>query len=120
MKRKPRIKEGMDKGRWRSSAWREFVRSLPCSCADPRCGNCNGSGNYSPVIAAHLRNMSGMGGKPDDFLTYPLSDHIHKAFHSEGQPGVGWQLEQVTRALRAGLEKGVLRLDADATTAIDW
>lgn len=100
-------------GRWRSREWRAFVRSLPCSCGDPRCSNCRPwLGRPSPVIAAHLRtSATGLGIKPDDFLTYPLSDQIHKVYHNGGQPGPEWQLERVAETLREGLRRGVLRFE---------
>lgn len=121
MKRKPRVKEGMVKGRWKSDSWKEFVRQLPCACHDPRCGNCNGKGPFTDVIAAHLRTAyTGMGARPDDFLVYPLSDGIHKIFHATEQPGVAWQLERVTDALRAGFSQGVLSIDPNAETTIEW
>lgn len=97
--------------RWGSPEWRAFVRSLPCSCRDPRCHNCSFTAYpTTPVIAAHLRNFAGMGQKPCDFLVYPLSDQIHKVFHSNGQQSVSWQLERVIATLRAGFERGVLQV----------
>lgn len=99
-------------GRWRSSEWLEFVRSLRCACRDPRCPACSrlldldGSRH---IVAAHLRTCStGTGAKPDDFLAYPLTDTVHKLYHSGGQPGAEWQLERVAEALRAGFRRGVL------------
>lgn len=98
--------------RWESPEWRAFVRSLPCSCQDPRCGNCNGRGPETRVVAAHLRSYAGAGQKPCDFLCLPLSDQIHKLYHSVGHPSVEWQLERVASALRAGFERNVLKVDA--------
>lgn len=102
--------------RWESPEWRAFVRSLPCSCRDPRCGHCNDLGlGFSsvanPVVAAHLRSHAGIGQKPCDFLCYPLSDQIHKVFHAHGHPSVEWQLERVAQTLRAGFERNVLKVD---------
>jgi hypothetical protein len=99
-------------GRWRCTEWLEFVRTLPCECSDPRCPNCSPSGiTPTHVVAAHLRSMAGIGAKPHDFLVYPLSDTIHRTFHVHGHPSVGWQLERVTRALKRGLQAGVIRID---------
>ena len=104
--------------RWESPEWRAFVRSLPCSCRDPRCGNCNGKGPGTRVVAAHLRNYAGIGQKPCDFLCYPLSDQIHKLYHDHGHPSVEWQLERVAAALRTGFERGVLQVDT--STVVDF
>ena len=120
MARGDRVTEGFNKGRWRSAAWRAFVRSLDCGCHDPRCPNCNHLGPPDAVIAAHLRSQAGMGTKPDDFLCYPLSDTIHTTFHNVGHPDVAWQLERVTRTLRAGLRRGVIRIDTETETDIPW
>lgn len=108
-----RAVEGADKfGRWRSPAWLEFVRSLVCRCGDPRCPTCSpwsATGSSRRVVAAHLRaGWSGVGVKPDDFLAYPLTDEVHRAFHGGGQPGAEWQLERVAESLRAGFARGVL------------
>lgn len=100
------------RGRWRSKEWLDFVRSLPCSCRDPRCPNChtlaNGRGPVV-VVAAHLRlgARTGMGAKPDDFLTYPLSDWIHREYHNGGQQSVEWQMERVVQAWRAAWSRGM-------------
>lgn len=98
--------------RWRASAWRAFVRSLPCSCRDPRCRNCNPwKGAPTRVVAAHFRTTStGLSLKPDDFLIYPLSDQIHRVYHDGGQPGIEWQVERVAETLREGFRRGVLSL----------
>lgn len=101
--------------RWESPEWRAFVRSLPCSCRDPRCAYCNGVNSLEPwtgtrVVAAHLRSHAGMGQKPDDLLCFPLSDQIHQVFHSKGHPSVEWQLERVAQTLRLGFERNVLRV----------
>lgn len=109
MAKTPRVIEGFDRyGRWRSDAWRAFVRSLECSCREPGCPNCTLIGPRAQVVAAHLRSMAGIGAKPDDFLVYPLSDSTHKDWHAHGQPTVARQLELVAVALRAGFRQGVL------------
>jgi hypothetical protein len=98
-----RILEGFDRfGRWRSAQWRRFIRTLPCSCRDPRCPNCDPAKGSTAVVAAHL--------------CYPLSDHIHRVWHDTGQPSVELQLELVTIALRAGLSAGVLQIAEPGST----
>jgi hypothetical protein len=105
--------------RWQSPEWRAFVRSLPCSCRDPRCDNCSGVvsgvGREFRVVAAHLRSHAGIGQKPDDTMCYPLSDQIHKLYHRVGHPSVEWQLERVAATLRAGFERNVLKVDTSMT-----
>lgn len=96
-------------GRWRSKAWLEWVRTLPCQCEDPRCPLCTRTCN-DRIVAAHLRYgpQVGMGIKPDDFLVYPLSNTIHEVFHREGQQSFGWQMERVIWVWREAIRQGIL------------
>lgn len=105
--------------RWKNKDWLAFVRSLPCRCKDPRCPNCNGSGLIDKVVAAHLRSNTGIGRKPHDFLTYPLSDFIHRTFHYHGHPSVAWQLERVAEVWHVAFERGVLLFRPDFTD-MEW
>lgn len=93
--------------RWQSAEWLKFVRSLPCRCGDPRCPPCSGE-RQDRIVAAHLRNRTGVGQKPHDFLVYPLSDTIHRIFHDKGQPDVAWQLERVTEVWHIAFDRGLL------------
>lgn len=105
-------------GRWRSSAWLDFVRRLRCACRDPRCPACSRllePDGSRRIVAAHLRTcQTGAGAKPDDFLAYPLTDAMHRLYHGGGQPGAEWQLERVAEALRAGFRRGVLVVRSEA------
>jgi len=108
---------------WKSSEWREFVRSLPCRCDDPRCPNCSpytAKGGPVRVEAAHLRSQTGVGQKPPDFMCYPLSSAIHAIYHREGHPGVAWQLARVQEVLSAAFERGALQFDPDVASLIDF
>jgi hypothetical protein len=63
--------------RWRSIAHCNFVRSHACSA----CGDTAG------IQVAHVRigSGTGLGQKPDDWLTVSLCGDCHRAQHSEGE-----------------------------------
>lgn len=98
--------------RWDSPEWREFVRSLPCRCKDPRCPNCSG-GVPVRVICAHMRSQTGLGRKPHDLWTYPLSDKVHQVFHMRGQPSLAWQIQRIEEVWSVALTRGIIRFDFD-------
>ena len=64
--------------RWRSQAHLSFVRSF--QCAMPGC-------KEMPIEAAHVRlgSGAGMGQKPDDWRTVPLSKNCHAKQHVQGE-----------------------------------
>ena len=97
------------RGRWRSREWRRWVTQLPCSCGRADCSNC-GPGMAWPVEPAHLRygSATGLGMKPDDFLTYPLGAGQHRSFHNGGQPTQADQFAWVIETWRRAHQEGVL------------
>ncbi len=99
------------RGRWRSAAWREWVRGLHCLCGLAECPNCAHGGQrlVERAEAAHWRHGAavGMGAKPDDFFCYPLTATAHRRHHQLGQPAHevqwGWVRGVWRRALRTGV-----------------
>lgn len=86
----------LHRGRWRCAAWLRFVRLLPCCCG--LCPTCT-SGFRDPVQAHHIRYgpQVGMGMRPDDCLTLPLSSTAHRLVQSGAALSTEEQLHRLTK-----------------------